>query len=200
MLGFGRQFFKVPNTDSRIAANCASFDHLVERAALLGRVTLHGLDQGWGSGRGIEPWNPGCSRQLRRDARSFAECGVPYRNRMSRAGLQLHVHAVRNMTVVVVCDRSNGTAFIERAVNDLALPAAERSVGYPQPSLIEIKFGGPLAGDRQKQDGRKEDERDDQTGRVPWLRDCPQVASCGGHDRKDGKKAEQDNCSEHGFA
>ena len=40
-----RHVSKVPLPDSCIAANCASFDHLVERAALMGRVTLHGLDQ-----------------------------------------------------------------------------------------------------------------------------------------------------------
>jgi len=34
-----------PLPDSCSAANCASFDHLVERAALMRRVTLHGLDQ-----------------------------------------------------------------------------------------------------------------------------------------------------------
>ena len=84
---------KVPTPDSCIAANCASFDHLVERAALMGRVTLSRSRPGWGSGRGIEPWNPGCSRQLRRDARSFAECGTPHEcgtpqgNRVSRTRL-----------------------------------------------------------------------------------------------------------------
>jgi hypothetical protein len=49
------------------------------------------------------------------------------------------------MTVVVVFDRSNRTAFIERAINDFALPAAERSAEYPQSSRIEINLGGPLA-------------------------------------------------------
>ena len=34
-----------PFRASYIAANCVSLDHLVERAALMGRVTLHGLDQ-----------------------------------------------------------------------------------------------------------------------------------------------------------
>jgi hypothetical protein len=59
------------------------------------------------------------------------------------------------MTVVVVLDRSNRTAFVERAINDFALPAAERSAEYPQSSRIEINLGGPLAGDLQEQDGRK---------------------------------------------
>lgn len=119
---------------------------------------------------------------------------------MSRAGLQLHVYAVRNMTIVVVCDSSKRTAFIERAINDFALPAAEKSVEYPQSSRIEINLGGPLAGSHQEQDGRKEDQHDDQNGLVPWRGDCPQVASCEGHDRKDGKEAEQDDGSERGFA
>ena len=104
------------------------------------------------------------------------------------------------MTVVVVCDRSKRTAFIERAINDFALPAAERSAENPQSSRIEINLGGPLAGDLQEQDGRKDDEHDNQTGRVLWRCDCPRVASCEGHDRKDGNEAEQDDGSEPGFA
>ncbi len=90
------------------------------------------------------------------------------------------------MTVVVVFDRSNRTAFIERAINDFALPAAEESGEYPQSSRIEINLGGPLAGDLQEQDGRKEDEHDDQTGRVLWRCDCPRVASYEGPDREEG--------------
>ena len=104
------------------------------------------------------------------------------------------------MTVVVVCDRSKRTAFIERAINDFALPAAERSAEYPQSSRIEINLGGPLAGDLQEQDGRKEDEHDNQTGRVLWRCDCPRVASCEGYDRKEGNEVEQDDGSESGFA
>lgn len=103
------------------------------------------------------------------------------------------------MTVVVVFDRSKRGAFIERAIDDIPPPAAERSAEYPQSSRIEINLGGPLAGDLQEQDGRKEDEHGDQTGRVSWRCDCPQVSSCDGHDRKEGNETEQES-SEPGFA
>src|SRR5258708_14795892 len=104
------------------------------------------------------------------------------------------------MTVVVVFDRSKRGAFIERAIDGSQPPATEKYTEYPQSSRIEINLGGPLAGDRQEQDGRKEDEHDDQTGRVSWRCDCPQVASCDGHDRKEGNKAGEDEGSEAGFA
>jgi hypothetical protein len=48
------------------------------------------------------------------------------------------------MTVVVVFDRSKRGAFIERAIDDIPPPAAERSAEYPQSSRIEINLGGPL--------------------------------------------------------
>ena len=104
------------------------------------------------------------------------------------------------MTVVAVYDRSKRGAFIERAIDDIPPPAAERSAEYPQSSRIEINLGGPLAGDLQEQDGRKEDEHDNQTGRVLWRRDCPRVASYEGHDRKEGNEAGQDDGSEPRFA
>ena len=104
------------------------------------------------------------------------------------------------MTVVAVYDRSKRGAFIERAIDDIPPPAAERSAEYPQSSLIEINLGGPLAGDLQEQHGRKEDGHDNQTGRVLWRCDCPRVASYEGHDRKEGNEAGQDDGSEPGFA
>ena len=104
------------------------------------------------------------------------------------------------MTVVTVYDRSKRTAFIERAIDDIPPPTAERSAEYPESSRIEINLGGPLAGDRQEQDGRIDDEHEDQTGRVLWRCDCPRVARCEGHDRKEGNEAGQDDGSEPGFA
>ena len=104
------------------------------------------------------------------------------------------------MTVVAVYDRSKRGAFIERAIDDIPPPAAERSAEYPESSRIEINLGGPLAGDRQEQDGRIDDEHEDQTGRVLWRCDCPRVASYEGHDRKEGNEAEQDDGSEPRFA
>ena len=104
------------------------------------------------------------------------------------------------MTVVAVYDRSKRGAFIERAIDDILPPAAERSAEYPQSSRIEINLGGPLAGDRQEQDGRIDDEHEDQTGRVLWRCDCPRVGRCEGHDRKEGNEAGQDDGSEPGFA
>ena len=80
------------------------------------------------------------------------------------------------MTVVAVYDRSKRGAFIERAIDDIPPPAAERSAEYPESSRIEINLGGPPAGDRQEQDGRIDDEHEDQTGRVLWRCHCPRVA------------------------
>ena len=104
------------------------------------------------------------------------------------------------MTVVVVFDHSKRGAFIESAIDDIPPPATEKYTEYPQSSRIEINLGGPLAGDRQEQDGRIDDEHEDQTGRVLWRCDCPRVASYEGHDRKEGNEAGQDDGSEPGFA
>ena len=130
---------------------------------------------------GVDPLYSGCGRQLRCNPRCLGETGIRQRDRVSLAVCQLYVHAVCDVAICVVFDRSESNAFIKRTIDNSLCPSAERSPRYLEPSRNQFNLGDPLPGDDMEEDACKEQKSNEDTC-VLWQRGCSRAPRSQGVD------------------
>ena len=105
---------------------------------------------------------------------------------MLRPVLELHVHAIRSMTIVIVFYSSETAYFLEGTSYDSLFPVSEELPGYFKSSSREVDLSDPLASDDLEKDACKEYECDNRAGGTSWRRDRTQIAVSDGRDCADG--------------
>src|SRR6476659_6933884 len=89
--------------------------------------------------------------------------GIRQLDRVSPAVCQLYVHAVGDVAICVVLDRSESSAFIKRAIDNGLCPSAEGSPRYLEPSRNQFNLGDPLPRDDMEEDACKEQKSNEYT-------------------------------------